>query len=136
VQPSTVRPHSSNMQWPWIELLLRSHDLPACLPVCNCPRLPAHLSPSFLTGGVLYSVCRMLNRSFGGSNLAICYSHVGRYQPFLLQISLDQEARPPTRNSSAAQQGRIRLCRCEAFLLLVLLYRHLHGLVNLHCCNL
>ena len=34
--PSIVRPYPSDMQWPWIELLPRSHDLPACLSACNC----------------------------------------------------------------------------------------------------
>jgi hypothetical protein len=59
--------HPSNMQWPRIELLPRSHDLLACLHVIAYVSLPT--CPSFLTGGVSYSVRRMLNRSFGGSNL-------------------------------------------------------------------
>ena len=123
---------------------------------CNRPRLPwpeflgftddremvclhviAHLSPSFLTGGVSYSVRKMLNRSFGGSNLPICHSHVGRYRPFSSQISPDQGERllpepncagkltgkPPTRNPSAAQPGRNQPHRREAFLRLARSYR-------------
>jgi hypothetical protein len=122
VQPSIVRPHPSNMQWPRIELLPRSHDLPAC----NRPRLPAHLSLVFSPAAFRIRSRRMLNRS---SDDPICHSHVGRYRPFSLQISLDQGARllppncvgkltrkPPTRNSSAAQLGRSQPHRREAFL--------------------
>jgi hypothetical protein len=54
------------------------------------PTSPCPLVPSSLTSGVSYSVCRMLNKSFGGSNPAICHSHVGRYRPFSSQISSDQ----------------------------------------------
>jgi hypothetical protein len=50
-----------------IELLLTSHDLLACLHVIAYVSLST--CPSFLTSGVSYSVHRMLNRCFGGSNL-------------------------------------------------------------------
>jgi hypothetical protein len=59
-----------------------------------------------------------------------CRSHVGKYRPFLSQISLDQGGRllpepncagkltgkPPTRNSSAAQLGKSQPRRHKAFL--------------------
>ena len=91
------------------------------------PTSPCPLVSSFSLAAFRIRSCRMLNRS---SNDPICRSHVGRYQPFSSQISLDQGTRlllepncvkkltrkPPTRNSPAAQLGRSQPRHCEVFL--------------------
>jgi len=74
VQPSIVMTHPSDMQRLRIELLPRSHDLPACN---YCPHIPVFSPAAFCTRS-----CRMLNRS---SNNPVCRSHVGRYRPFSSQ---------------------------------------------------
>jgi hypothetical protein len=81
------------------------------------PTSPCPLVPSFLAAGVSYSVLQDAQQKL-------------RYQPFSLQISLDQGGRLlleincagrltgklSTRNSSAAQPGRSQPRRHEAFL--------------------
>jgi hypothetical protein len=79
------------------------------------------LVPSFSPAAFHIQSYRMLNRS---SNDPICHSHIGRYRPFLSQISLDQgpncvgklTGKPLTRNSSPAQPGRSQPRHHKAFL--------------------
>jgi hypothetical protein len=131
VQPSIVRTHPSNMQWPRIELLPKSHVLPAC----NRPRLPAHLSQFLHQRRFIFGPQDAQQKPYDPiCNLSQPHRQISALlvadQPRSAKINPDQggatptraqlrrklTGEPPTRNSSAAQPGRSQPRRREAFL--------------------
>lgn len=112
VQLSIVRPHLSNMQRLWIELLPMLYDLPAC----DRPHFLPHFSPILPLSAFRICSCGMLNRSFDVAivmQIVICHSHTGRNRAEIL----------PSICNSAAQIGRCQRRCIEAFLPLARSYR-------------